>query len=70
MNTYTEADYLRIRYREWKDKVNSKDKLKKEKKNALRFAVELRYSDKTLDRIINAKSDIQISNALHSGSYA
>lgn len=65
----TYEDEIGKRYRRWKEKICKEDtyELRMEKKDALRSAIELCYSDETLERILDAKTEIQIDNALKFG---
>ena len=49
------------------DMIPKNDPLKGEKKDALRIARELHYSNEVMERIIAAKTEIQIGNALTFG---
>lgn len=52
------------RYSQWKKKVSKKDLLRNDKLFALEAAIDLHYSDKILEKIINAKSGVGIDNIM------
>ena len=49
------------------DMIPENDPLKGEKKDALRIARDLHYSNEVMERIVEAKNEIQIDNALKFG---
>lgn len=58
---YNEYD---IRYGKWEKKIDKEDKIRNDKLFALEAAVDLMYRDEVLDKIVKAKSSIQIDNIM------
>lgn len=57
-------DIYMCRLLEWRRKISKSDSLRYDKREAIEVAIGLGYSDQTLNNIVYASSDIQISRAL------
>ena len=52
------------RYYDWKYKIPKKDKLRGQKREAIKVAVELYYPNIVLEQIILARTELRINNIL------
>lgn len=65
MSRKPQADTILDRqFWEWEAKIPEDDELLLEKRSALSVAVDSFYSEKTLERILNAKTETEIDRAL------
>lgn len=61
---YESESVLNSRYSQWEKKIKKEDKIRNDKLFALEAAVDLMYADEILEKIIKAKSSIQIDNIM------
>lgn len=64
MATEKAKSYNENRCDEWKAIILEDDPLKEEKEDKLRTAIELRYGDEVLEKIVRAKTEMQIYRAM------
>jgi hypothetical protein len=64
---YKYDTWLDSEIKRWYEKIEENDPLKGEKEEAITLAIELMYPTEIMEKILEAKTEIQIDNALKTG---